>query len=56
LQEIERGLFEMSNPKEPKIYDKTIRSLLKGIPTTFLNLLTGKPISKEKIKLLDVKL
>ena len=46
----------MSNPKEPKIYDKTIRSLLKGIPTTFLNLLTGKPISKEKIKLLDVKL
>ncbi|WP_297445254.1 hypothetical protein [Desulfurobacterium sp.] len=37
-------------------YDKTIRSLLKDIPVVFMELLTGKKLSKEFLKPLDVKL
>ena len=37
-------------------YDKTIRSLLKDLPTTFIELLTGEKLSKEALKPLDVKL
>ena len=37
-------------------YDKTIRSLLKDLPTTFIELLTGEKFSKEALKPLDVKL
>lgn len=39
-----------------KSYDKTIRSLLKDLPVTFMELLTGKKLSKDTLKLLDIKL
>ena len=42
--------------EESKIYDKTIRSLLKELPTTFMELITGKKLSKEALKPLDIKL
>jgi len=42
--------------EESKIYDKTIRSLLKELPTTFMELITGKKLSKETLKPLDIKL
>ncbi|MEO2068071.1 MAG: hypothetical protein ABGX27_00975, partial [Desulfurobacteriaceae bacterium] len=42
--------------EESKIYDKTIRSLLKELPTTFMELVTGKKLSKEALKPLDIKL
>jgi predicted transposase/invertase (TIGR01784 family) len=39
-----------------RTYDKTIRSLLKELPTTFMELITGKKLSKESLKPLDIKL
>ena len=42
--------------EESKIYDKTIRSLLKELPTTFMELITDKKLSKEALKPLDIKL
>jgi len=39
-----------------KTYDKTIRSLLKELPITFLELITGKKLAKKTIKPLDIKL
>jgi len=42
--------------EESKIYDKTIRSLLKELPTTFMELITDKKLSKETLKPLDIKL
>ena len=42
--------------EESRIYDKTIRSLLKELPTTFMELITGKKLSKETLKPLDIKL
>lgn len=39
-----------------KKYDKTIRSLLKDLPTTFLQLITGDRFSQNTVKPLDVKL
>jgi len=39
-----------------KKYDKTIRSLLKDLPTTFLQLITGDKFSQKTVKPLDVKL
>jgi predicted transposase/invertase (TIGR01784 family) len=39
-----------------KSYDKTIRSLLKDLPVTFMELLTGEKLSKEALKPLDIKL
>jgi len=42
--------------EESRIYDKTIRSLLKELPTTFMELITDKKLSKEALKPLDIKL
>jgi hypothetical protein len=39
-----------------KEYDKTIKSLLKDIPVTFMELLTGEKLSKDVLKPLDIKL
>jgi len=39
-----------------KTYDKTIRSLLKELPVTFLELITGKKLTEETLKPLDIKL
>ena len=49
-------MSNQDNQKESRKYDKTIRSLLKGIPITFLSLLTGREFSPDKLKLLDIKL
>ena len=40
----------------PGPYDKTIRSLLKDIPVAFIELLTGKKLSREALRPLDIKL
>jgi hypothetical protein len=42
--------------EESKIYDKTIRSLLKELPITFMELITGEKLSKDSLKPLDIKL
>jgi len=39
-----------------RTYDKTIRSLLKELPTTFIELITGEKLSKESLRPLDIKL
>jgi len=39
-----------------KTYDKTIRSLLKELPITFLELITGKKLPEETLRPLDIKL
>jgi len=42
--------------EESKTYDRTIKSLFKDLPTTFLRLLVGKNLSKNTLKPLDIKL
>jgi len=39
-----------------RTYDKTIRSLLKELPTTFIELITGEKLSKKSLRPLDIKL
>lgn len=39
-----------------KSHDKTIRSLLKELSVTFIELLTGENLSKDTLRPLDVKL